>query len=202
MRGLLSGLFALFASLAFGQDALFNAYLQAPDVSFACVTEQNRKGLDRGINTCVVVVHPPLGTVDVDRVEFEAYVNYSYFLGREPDWSYEEGVDGPIQASAPIQYGERWVEVLRIIRPHQETLIPLLQRTIDWGKANSLTDATSSAVYTGLPVSISDTARSVLFTKLLRAQRNRAYPGGSLSVTLRIRVCGLSYCSRTATVRF
>jgi len=190
-----------FLTWGLAQDALEQAYLQYPLVKWACVNEQKQLRISQGINTCVIMVSPPQGALDAREVQFEAYVSYYYMVGREPDWYPEQGVDGPIKASAPIAYGERRFEVFRVLKPYQEAFLPLLQKWFDWSKVASYVDATADAVYTGLPTSIQDVASSVLFVPLLNAQRQRAHPGGSLMVTLWVRVCGIEHCTYSYRIR-
>lgn len=197
-------LFVAFAlsSLGLAQGSLEEAYLGYPLLKWACVNEQKEPRVSQGVNTCVLMVSPPPGAVDAQEVQFEAYVSYSYMIGSEPDWYLKEGVDGPVKVSAPLAYGERRFEVFRVLKPYKEALLPILQRWFDWSKAASYVEAASDAVYTGLPTSIRDVAASVLFVPLLNAQRKRADPGGSLTVTLWVRVCGVEHCTRAYRIRF
>jgi len=197
-------LFVAFAlsSLGLAQGSLEEAYLGYPLLKWACVNEQKEPRVSQGVNTCVLMVSPPPGAVDAREVQFEAYVSYSYMVGSEPDWYPEEGVDGPIKVSAPLVYGERRFEVFRVLKPYKEAFLPVLQKWFNWSKVASYVEAASDAVYTGLPTSIRDVATSVLFVPLLKAQRERAYPGGSLTVTLWVRVCGVEHCTRAYRIRF
>lgn len=183
-------------------DPLFQVYLARPVVSAACVNERLQKGLAEGLNTCVLTVLPPTGAVDAYQVEYEVTLSYWYTPGSEPYWQVVEGIEGPWRYVAPIQYGQRRVEVFRVLRPFREAAIPALQRWFDYNKAANYMDATAAAVYTGVPVSIQETSQSVLFIPLLNAQRQHARPGGTLQLTIRVRVCGAYHCTPSVPIRF
>lgn len=193
-------LIALLVGWATAQSLLEQAYLQHPSVQWACVQENLRPGIAKGVNTCVLIVYPPEGAFDAERVEFEAYLNYTFYFGREPEGMLKEGMVGPIKAHASLKNGKH-VEIFRVLKPYDQALIPIAQKWFNWSVVADPIKTISDAVYTRLSVSTGDVYNSVLFVPLIQAQKEWAYPGGYLGITLWIRICGQQFCTRSYRLR-